>query len=410
MENYRNIIDETFWEVDNYMFNIILNKEDWHYLDLSIILAYYPQQVLFYFYNSYIKIPLATYNELNKMAKKERDLEAPLFVWLELLEEQLCAKADVFALTESEYLHTIGPYYYPATNSRFYFTKSAAPAESITAEDITLLFDLDASVPISSEVLSYSRGRKDGKKPKNADELIKDISMSLVSLTEIEKLEKHINYLNICLEQRYQIVELEDLYPLEPDNKPEKPEKNTVEKDDTNNLVKFMKPSTWRKKYTEAYSHFSHDTKVYLIRYREFEKSLERFKKVLADWNNHKWALTDRCFEDIAAAEAKIKTAKANLVVYRNILNKSYVHPDYQMFDCLILFKYYLETGRASEIQECMNLYEEERRWAEIKDSQMRIENTIHYLRNEGIDTTQLSEQVSNMLNSNYQKRKAVKG
>jgi hypothetical protein len=54
-----------------------------------------------------------------------------------------------------------------------------------------------------------------------------------------------------------------------------------------------------------------------LIRYREFEKSLERFKKVLAEWNNHKWNLTDKCFEDIAVLESKLKTAKAGLVIYK---------------------------------------------------------------------------------------------
>lgn len=388
------------------MFKTFLNKEDWHFLDLSTLLIYDPQQVLFYYYNSYIKISLLTYDELNKIAKNERDLEAPLFVWLELIDEQLNAKADLFSLSESEYLNTIGPYYYPLTNTRFYFTKSAAPAESISGKDIALLLELDTSIPIGSDVLSYSRSRRDTKKQKNSEELIKDITMCITALTEIEKLEKHIEYLNLCLEQRYQIVEMEDFYPVEPDNQPEKPEKDLLETPSKeNNLVRFIKPGSWRKKYYEAYSHFSHDTKVYLIRYREFEKSLERFKKVLADWHNHKWALTDKCFEDIAIAEAKIKSAKASLIVYKNILSKSYIHPDYQVFDALILFKYYLETGRANEIQECMNLYEEEKHWAEIKESQARIENTIYYLRNEGVDTSELTEQFSKM----YQKRKKVK-
>lgn len=365
------------------MFKTFLNKENGHFLDLSTLMVYFPPQILFYFYNSYIKIPLPTYHELNRIAKKERDLEAPLFAWLELLDEQLNAKADLFSLAESEYLNTIGPYYYPLTNTRFYFPKTAAPADSITAEDIALLFELDTSIPIGSDILSYSRSRRDGKRLKNAEELIKDISMCIIALTEIEKLEKHINYLHKCLEQRYQIVEMEDLYPAEPDNQPEKPEKDTLDSPSKeNNLVKFIKPSSWRRKYYEAYSHFSYETKVYLIRYREFEKSLERFKKVLVDWNNHKWALTDKCFEDIAIAEAKIKSAKAGLVVYKNILSKSYVHPDYQTFNPLILFKYYLETGRAGEIQECMNLFEEEKHWSEIKESQARIENTIYFLQN----------------------------
>ncbi|HNX28396.1 MAG TPA: hypothetical protein PKN87_03165 [Syntrophomonadaceae bacterium] len=391
------------------MFKTFINKAEWHFIDLSTILAYYPEQVLFYYYNSYLKISLAVYHELNQMAKKERQLEAPLFAWLELFDEQLEITADISALAESKFLHTIGPYYYPGTNSRFYFTKSSLPSEIITAADISLLIELGTALPISRDILSYSKNRRDSKKQRSIEELIKDISMCMSALTEIEKLEKHISYLEKCLKQRYQIVEQEDFYPQEPDNQPEKPEKMIFPPSDNNNLVDFILPGTWRKKYTETFGHFSHDTKVYLIRYREFEKSLERFKKVLADWNNHKWNLTDKCFEDIAAFEAKLKTAKAGLVIYRNILNKSYVHTDYQNFDSLILFKYYLETGRACEIQECMNLYEEERHWAEIKESQIRIENTIHLLRKEGVDTGQLSEQVNNLLNTDYHKHNAVK-
>ncbi len=392
------------------MFNTFLNKTEWHFLDLSTLLSFNPEQVLYYYYNSYLKIPLNVYVELAQMAKKERDLEAPLFAWLELFEDHLEVTADILSLSESKFLHTIGPYYYPCTNSRFYFTKASSPSEVITAADMNRLIELDTSLPISREILSYAKNRKDNKKPKSIEELVNDISMSLVALTEMGKLEMHMNYLKKCLEQRYQIVEQEDFYPQEPDNQPEKPEKMNLAPNENNNLVSFILPNAWRKKYDDAFGHFSHDTKVYLIRYREFEKSLERFKKVLAEWNNHKWNLTDKCFEDIAVLESKLKTAKAGLVIYKNILNKSCVHADYQKHESLVLFKYYLETGRASEIQECMNLYEEERHWAEIKESQTRIENTIHLLRKEGVDTDTLSEEVNNLLKTDFRKHKAVKG
>jgi len=392
-----------------HMFNTFLNKTEWHFLNLSALLSFNPEQILFYYYNSYLKIPLTVYVELTQLAKKERNLQAPLFSWLELFEDHLQVTADILGLSESKFLHTIGPYYYPCTNSRFYFTKAPSPSEVITAADMNRLLELDTSLPISREILSYSKSRKDNKKPKNIEELVKDISMSLAALTEIDKLEKHIDYLGKCLEQRYQIVEQEDFYPQEPDNQPEKPEKMNLSSHENNNLVSFILPNAWRKKYDDAFGHFSHDTKVYLIRYREFEKSLERFKKVLAEWNNHKWNLTDKCFEDIAVLESKLKTAKAGLVIYKNILNKSCVHADYQKHESLVLFKYYLETGRASEIQECMNLYEEERHWAEIKESQARIENTIHLLRKDGVDTDTLSEEVNTFLKTDFRKRKAVK-
>ena len=391
------------------MFKTFLDKTERQYLDLSTLLNYHPGQVLYYYYNSYIKLPLAVYIELTNLAKKERDLDAPIFAWLELFEDQLEITADILSLADSKFLHTIGPYYYPCTNSRFYFTKASAPAEVITAADINTFLELDASLPISREILSYSKTRRDGKKQKTIEDMIKDISMCIVSLTEIDKLEKHIIYLNKCLEQRYHIVEQEDFYPQEPDNLPEKPEKMVLPPRENNNLVSFILPGIWKKKYQDVYEHFSHDTKVYLIRYREFEKSLERFKKVLLEWNNHKWNLTDKCFEDIAVLESKAKTARAGLVIYNNILNKSIIHADYRNRESLIHFKYYLETGRAAEIQECMNLYEEERHWAEIKESQARIENTISLMRSDDVDTSQLSQQMDNLIKTDFRKSKAAK-
>ena len=58
------------------------------------------------------------------------------------------------------------------------------------------------------------------------------------------------------------------------------------------------------------------------------------------------------------------------------------VHADYQDINTLSAFKHYLETGRANDLQDCMNLFEEERHWDEIKASQERIENTIYFLQN----------------------------
>ena len=68
--------------------------------------------------------------------------------------------------------------------------------------------------------------------------------------------------------------------------------------------------------------------------------------------------------------------------IYNNIISKSLVHADYQDINTLSVFKHYLETGRANDLRDCMNLYEEERHWDEIKASQERIENTIYFLQN----------------------------
>ncbi len=56
-----------------------------------------------------------------------------------------------------------------------------------------------------------------------------------------------------------------------------------------------------------------------------------------------------------AGARAKQKTAQASLKMYNSIINNSASTP---LSGCenLELFKYYLNTGRAYGIQECMNI------------------------------------------------------
>jgi hypothetical protein len=119
---------------------------------------------------------------------------------------------------------------------------------------------------------------------------------------------------------------------------------------------------------------------VYFIRYREYEKACERYKRLLENWSACHQALYDRCYNDIDEAEAKMRKALSVLDLYNKVLEKSAVHSDYQDVMTLEMFRYFLETGRASDLQECMNLYEEEKHWHEIKASQERIENTIYFL------------------------------
>lgn len=86
------------------------------------------------------------------------------------------------------------------------------------------------------------------------------------------------------------------------------------------------------------------------------------------------------------------------LELYNTILDKSSVHADYQDVKILETFRYFLETGRASDLQECMNLYEEEKHWQEIKASQERIENTIYFLQNSSDQGLIASEQLDLLL------------
>ena len=77
-----------------------------------------------------------------------------------------------------------------------------------------------------------------------------------------------------------------------------------------------------------------------------------------------------------------MQKAQKALDLYNTVLDKSAIHSDYQDIKTLEMFRYFLETGRANDLQECINLYEEEKHWQEIKASQERIENTIYFLQN----------------------------
>lgn len=375
------------------MFFIFLNKDDTHYIDISTLRQYTPSQVIFYFYNSFIKISVETYLQAKELSKDEQ-LDSPLNCWIELLDNELEASTDLSILQNNEYLNMIGPYYYPRTATRFYFTKENISAnEIITAEDLSTIIFLDNTPPLDKGLYSYQKGRKSIKKSvKNINELIKDIDMCIASLQEIEKLNKHLNYLNKFLEKRYTIVEQKELLPPEPDTIPEKPKKADQNQDSANNIVPLNVISRRRKQSEKISNNFNHEMKVYFIKYREYEKACERYKTVLINWDQLYQELMDNCFRDIDLAEEKLRNSHKYLKIYNTIIEKSYVHADYQDIKSLNIFKSYLETGRANDIQDCMNLFEEDKHWNEIKASQERIENTIYFLQNSDEGTRFASE------------------
>lgn len=380
------------------MFYPFLNKDNPDHLDSSVLLNALPRQVLFYYYQGSIRITTDVYLTLQQVASDDSTLSDMARVWLNLIDSQLQAEADLESFINNPYLKTIGPYYYPDTNTRFYFTKDRPePHRLFTAFDLELLKGLDKRVIPNSELQQYIKSRK--TKKTSAQDLVKDLDMSILALQEIEHLNRHINYLRKLLDQRYTVVEQEELFPAEPDEIPEKPVRDT-EDHLLGNIIPFSRVRPMRKKQDQDASQYNHDVKVYFIRYREYEKACDRYKKVLENWSAHHQALFDRCFDDIDEAETKLRKAHQTLELYNTVLDKSAVHSDYQDARTLGTFRYFLETGRASDLQECMNLFEEEKHWNEIKASQERIENTIYFLQNSSEQELLASEQLDLLLRS----------
>lgn len=191
------------------------------------------------------------------------------------------------------------------------------------------------------------------------------------------------------------------MWPQEPDILPSKPKKaDTPPPSSGSNLIPFasLKSRRKRKSQEEEHNSFNQQMKIYLMQYREYEKACDRYKEVLEQWQDYSSDYLERCYVDIEITESKLKNAQKNLRIYNNIISKSMVHADYQDINTLSAFKHYLETGRANDLQDCMNLFEEERHWDEIKASQERIENTIYFLQNSDDRSRLAQDQIERLL------------
>ncbi len=367
------------------MFLTFLKKEDYHFLDLSVFINCSPERIMFYFYDSYIKITLDTYLQMKEWAQSDDTVKSCLNKWLDLIEETLGAREDLSILRESDYLNSIGPYYYGPTNTQIHFSKlSQMNNEPLTSVDFAVLFNLHKAPTIDKNLQKYNKLRKNLKKiTRTREEVLQDLTMCLEALKQIAKLNRHIDYLNLLLLRRNALLAKEDLLPAPPETMPAKPDKPEEPQLTFSSILALNISKNKQKEYERNCSDYNRRMKIYLIRYREHEKACERYKNALQNCEEQQFELMGKCLQDIEEAQAKLNTTQAILEMYQYILDKSYIHNNYHNIDSISTFKQYLETGRAEDLQDCMNLYEEERTWREIKASQERIETTIHFLQAE---------------------------
>lgn len=384
------------------MFLTFLKKEDFHYLDLSVFINCSPEKIMFYYFNSEIKISLDTYLQMKEWARSDDTAKSCLNQWLEIIETQMEVHDDLMILQENEYLNSIGPYYYTPTNTQFYFTKfNKLNNEPLTSVDFGVLFNLHKSPPIDRNLQKYFKLRKSSKKvTRTREDLLFDLGMCLESLQQIAKINRHCHYHNLLLHVRRELLNREEILPIPPEGLPAKPQKPQEPELTFSSLLALNISKNKHKEYEKACSEYNRSMKIYLIRYREYEKACDRYKNALQKWEEEYLYLIERCLSNIEESEAKLKTSQGLLEMYQFILDNSFIHSNYHDYDCLSTFKHYLETGRAEDLQDCMNLYEEERHWREIKASQERIENTIHYLQADTEPVAALNQQVSKMIAS----------
>ncbi len=360
------------------MFSSFLHKDDVHYMDLSLIIQYPPQDILYYYYNSFIKIPLEIYQQTRDLARNSPRGRTPCKLWLDLWESYLNTAEDIQIFEDSEFLTTIGPYYFPATNTRFYFTKDKPEGcLMLTLQDFAVISSLRETPAMLDEINHYVKPKKTSKKSKSREDIIRDIDMCLISLREIEKLDHHQHYLQKLLETRQIVLEQTAVVPDPPDNIPDKPFKPEL----NGNLISIQGLlSRARKKYHQECLEYNHQMKIYLLRYREYLKACDRYKDMLEKWDKIGQDFIATCQEDLERVQEQLGQVQEMLTIYNTVISKSPVHEAYQNIQTLNTFRQYLDTGRANDLQDCMNLFEEEQHWYEIKASQKRIESTIYFL------------------------------
>ncbi|HEX3010860.1 MAG TPA: hypothetical protein VHQ70_02330 [Syntrophomonadaceae bacterium] len=379
------------------MFFTFLNREVYQSIDLSSLLYYRPEQIIPYYYNSCIELPFESYRALQESMDSNGEPDTIAAEWINLMEEDLKCHRDLLNLKDNEFIHQLGPYYHVPTNTRFYFSRESSSLP-LTASDFSTIMELKTA-PVPDQILhKYNKSRKNARKAaRNKEELLEDLNMCITALQQTEVLNRHINYLNKFLEMRYAIIQKEDLAPAEPDNLPDKPQKAADNEKGLNNLILFSR--TRPKTDTRSGSSYNHDMKVYFIRYREYEKACERYKEALEQWVKLSGSFMDACMEDIGRAEHQLRSARRILSVYNNIISRSFVHLEYQDIQTLSTFKHYLETGRCMDLQDCMNVWADEKHWSEIKASQERIENTIYFLQNDNEYVRYADQKINKMLN-----------
>lgn len=382
------------------MFRTFLNKGDNHILDLSSLINYSPEQLFFFYYNSWINITLDTYFQMQEWLENCYGNPSNLQKWLDFFQEAIHAGPDLNILQESEFLNIIGPYYYGPTCTQIYFNRFyPLKHEPLTSADFAALFKYHKVPSVDKDLRKYLQtGKTSRKSTRSRDDLLRDINMCAAGLKHIQNLSNYCLYLNLLLEERKALLEADQMMPREPAPVPQKPDK-PVETPGRFGFLHTMgiNISKYRNK---SHTDYGRNMKIYYIKYREFEKACERYKAALNDWEEYREPFFQKCRNDVHEASSKLKQVLAMQDMYREAIRKSFIHIDYQNIAILDKFGHYLETGRAADLQSCMNLYEGEQHWMDIKASQERIENTIYFLQPDNEALRLASQEASRLIAS----------
>lgn len=368
------------------MFLTLTGKAENSSLDISVLLEFSPDTVTDFFQHRRINISLDTYRALKQQFDDPENFNENVSRWVLFIDKLLNLESDLETLEENAFLRSVGPAYYTKTNTRFYFFKPPLDNECITANDIKTLIELNQTPCVEEEIAQYYANLK--CRPitrRSREDLLRDLNICRQALLATETVHRQIAFQEAIISEREKFLNAPYTALVEPDKPGDKPEKPNI---------RVMRLKGWLGRnrqnsmsFEEACIQYNNNLKAYYINYREYEKACDRYKVALKEWEEEKNNLINRSIEDIKKARLKIKKGNRVLKVYNEVLKSLDIHHSYHNLAAIARFCYFLETGRASTLQECMNLYEMEMYWADFKESQARIERnilaTVHYLYNE---------------------------
>jgi len=352
--------------------------------DLSVYLAYTPEKLLPFWYGQTLFMPLPIWQELQQQAALEEEhSEAPCCLWVQLIAQELQADSDLLLMEKTPSLCEVGPFYYLPDKVCFSFPRhpncSTFGAEEFSQrkQDTEAVTPMD---PLLQKSLSQ-RSKTTKRAGLQPEELKKEIQIGILALSERDRFQRQAARLkDFALLCSHALLHADEVGP-KPQLKQEMPNPPKELAEKTTQKKKGSLKQRFLDFFVEASPSMapfqSHQRRQYFLSLRMHEKACDRYKEAREKWHT----FYPDFYEKVETVEKACKTrqlaAEKNVRLCNEILNRSAIHGVYQQIPILESFLCYLETGRATHLQSCINLYEEEQHWNELKTSQHRIESTI---------------------------------
>lgn len=354
--------------------------------DLSVYLAYPPEKLLPFWYGQTLTLPLSVWQELKvQAARAGEDSQLPCIRWIRFIETELHAADELYLLENNEELSAIGPFYDLPDKVSFCFRRH--PDKDFPTLGAEEFFQrgqaLHTFVPLEPllQRMAGQRSKTTKRTILQPEELTREIQVCLAALAEKDRLQQQAESVKKDLRLFHSALLHSPILAPEPvlqqempkPSPPVSPELMAKSPSGLRNrllhLLRSRKPSGIMPPNPRR--------RQYFLSLRVYENACERYKTALEHWPVFEPEFRTKVETLRKTAETRLSQTEKGIRLCSDILSRSLIHSIYQQPGILKTFLRYLETGRAIHLQSCINLYEEEQRWNDLKSSQLKIENTL---------------------------------